>query len=118
MEVGSKRTVPLLRWCKILPLLHAKLKTLPANQLKVILLIFFMLLFSGIFRNMKRGGPEDTFQMYVNYVFQSVQILVYFFTLNISTIYHLQGDGAGARPPKYAPMLLLHWTKFDTTIEM
>jgi len=49
----------------------------------------------------KRGTRGYTLQVYI---FKSVQILAYFFTLNISTkiCSPPKGEGAGARPPKYA----------------
>ena len=45
-----------------------------------------------------------TFQVYI---FKRVQILAYFFTLNISTCTNFvfaSKWGSGARPPKYAPV--------------
>jgi len=53
----------------------------------------------------KEGVPRGTFQVYS---FKRVQILARkYFTLNISTIFHLQG------PPKYPPV-----TKLKSTIRV
>jgi len=51
----------------------------------------------GIFRNLK-GGSEGTFQVYI---FKSVQIVAYFFTLTISRAYIFSSPKgqAGARAP-------------------
>ena len=46
---------------------------------------------SGVFRNLKRGCPGGTFQVYIS---KSVQILAYFFTLKLAQIFHLQGAQA------------------------
>ena len=53
---------------------------------------------SRVFRILKRG--RGTFQLYI---FKSVQILAYFFTLKISTIFFSSPMGVQAQPPKYAP---------------
>ena len=50
--------------------------------------------YSGAFTNLKRG-PGSIFQVYV---FKSVQILAYFFTLIISTNFFTSKEAVGRRP--------------------
>jgi len=46
------------------------------------------------------NGKRGTFQVYI---FKSVQILAYFFTLNISThLFTSKGEGGSCIAPKYA----------------
>ena len=61
--------------------------------------MFAEVLTIGVFRNLKGGMPEGTFQVHI---FKSVQILAYFFHAKNYYKFCFTSKGAGARPPKYA----------------
>jgi len=71
------------------------------NIITAVLKLWIIVLYSGVFRNLKRGGPWVHFRC--RPTFSKVLNFSIFFTLMISTIFSSPRWGQGQGPPKYAP---------------